>query len=177
MSLHKITLVSLGYFDRKMLEQVAKAVQLQYGVEVSLREEHVDINKYFDAGRKQYNGNLLLRDIDQHYASDAHKTIGLLSVDLFIPILTYIFGQAYLNGRAGIASFYRLSNERYGLESDKELLTNRFSKEVIHELGHSYGLIHCLTHRCVMQSSTYVEDIDQKLPSLCHDCKKTLGLA
>ncbi|MBU1009394.1 MAG: hypothetical protein KKD74_04575, partial [Bacteroidetes bacterium] len=84
MSLHKITLVSLGYFDRKMLEQVAKAVQLQYGVEVSLREEHVDINKYFDAGRKQYNGNLLLRDIDQHYASDAHKTIGLLSVDLFI---------------------------------------------------------------------------------------------
>ena len=32
------------------------------------------------------------------YASDSSKTMGLFNIDLFIPILTYIFGQAILNG-------------------------------------------------------------------------------
>lgn len=159
-----------------MLGELAKIVGHEYSVPVNLKTAYLDLNPYFDPSRKQYNGNVLLREIDLKYATDDSKTIGLFDVDLFIPILTYIFGQAYLNGRSGIASGYRLRNERYGLPSDGEVLKQRFSKEVIHELGHSYGLIHCHTPRCVMQSSTYVEDIDQKKTALCNDCREKLGL-
>jgi archaemetzincin len=177
MNLPRIKLVSMGYFERNLLESVAKSVGHEYQAQVDLQDAHVDLSNYFDPSRKQYNGNKLLKDIDLQYAHDETKTIVLVSVDLFIPILTYIFGQAFLNGRSGIASSYRLSNERYGLPRDNSLLTERFAKEVIHELGHAYGLIHCHTPRCVMQSSTYVEDIDQKMISLCSDCKAILRLS
>ncbi|MDP3462818.1 MAG: archaemetzincin family Zn-dependent metalloprotease [Bacteroidales bacterium] len=176
MNLLQITLVSMGYFERNLLESVAKSVGHEYQTIVEIRDAHVDLSIYFDPARKQYNGNKLLKDIELQYAHDDGKTIGLVSVDLFIPILTYIFGQAFLNGRSGIASSYRLSNERYGLPHDNALLTERFTKEVIHELGHAYGLIHCHTPRCVMQSSTYVEDIDQKKISLCTNCRTILNL-
>jgi archaemetzincin len=100
--------------------------------------------------------------------------IGLFSVDLFIPILTFIFGQAYLNGRTGIVSVYRLSNERYGMSANEEILKERLMKEIIHELGHMFGLVHCSNPLCVMRSSTYVEDIDQKNHRLCDKCEELL---
>lgn len=176
MKFHGITFIAIGYFERKLLDTVADSVAREYDCPVELMEHFKDLSPFFDPARKQYNGNSLLKDIDHEFATDERKTIALVTVDLFIPILTYIFGQAYLNGRAGIASMYRLSNERYGLPRDEQLLALRCAKEVIHELGHSFGLIHCHNLRCVMQSSTYVEDIDQKMVHLCNDCRKKLGL-
>ena len=99
--------------------------------------------------------------------------MGLFRVDLYIPILTYIFGQAVLNGKAGIASLYRLRNELYGL-MNRTLLIDRFSKVVLHEMGHSFGLIHCHNPVCIMRSSTYVEDIDQKEGHFCRSCREQL---
>ena len=113
--------------------------------------------------------------LEKQYASENAKTIGLFNVDLFIPIFTYIFGQAFLEGRTGIASVFRLSNERYGMEADKNLLLERICKEIIHELGHTFGLIHCIIPDCVMRSGTYVEDIDQKNAVFCPKCKQELS--
>ena len=104
------------------------------------------------------------------------KTLGLFNVDLFIPILTFIFGQAFLGGRSGIVSLYRFNNERYGMTGDNQFLQDRFKKEVIHELGHTFGLIHCHNTDCVMRSSNYVEDIDQKNQQLCPNCKAQIGM-
>lgn len=120
------------------------------------------------------DGNRLLKEIDFGYSDDSIKTLGIFNVDLFIPILTYIFGQAFLNGRAGIASIYRLRNERYGIKANEQIFTDRIRKEVIHELGHTFGLIHCQNPDCVMRSSTYVEDIDQKSHQLCGNCRTSL---
>lgn len=175
MNLQNITLVSFGYFESQFLNEIAESVSREFMVQVSLREGHLDLSEFYDPPRRQYHGGKLLKEVETFYASDLSKTIGLFSVDLYIPILTYIFGQAYLNGRSGIASQYRLSNERYGITDDKSLLNERFIKEVIHELGHTYGLIHCHTPSCVMKSSTYVEDIDQKSFSLCTNCNRILG--
>jgi archaemetzincin len=108
------------------------------------------------------------------YSADPCKTIGLFSVDLFIPVFTYIFGQAYLNGRAGIAFLYRLTSELYGIRKDDDLLLQRFSKEVIHEPGHMFGLTHYTDRLCVMRSGTYIEDIDLKTSEFCRICRTAL---
>lgn len=169
-----IILISFGFFEEDFLNRIADSVRLEYHSEVNVREGHLDLSEFYDPVRRQYNGTRLLKVVDSDFSSDSTKTLGLFGVDLFIPILTYIFGQAVLKGRTGIASFYRLANERYGMISDDKFVPERFSKEVIHELGHTFGLIHCHVPTCVMRSSTYVEDIDQKSEHLCVKCRDEL---
>ena len=174
MNLENIILISFGQIEKSFLEVVARDVQKEFPIAVETKDEYLDLSDFFDPSRRQYNGTLLLKKIDTEFASDFSKTIGLFNVDLFINILTYIFGQAYLNGRSGIASMFRLNNERYGIKRDDKLMLDRFRKEIIHELGHTFGLIHCHVPSCVMMASTYVEDIDQKRHKLCNHCKLQL---
>lgn len=174
MELQNITLVSFGSFEESFIKQVATAVNHELMYPVNLKEAYLDLSEYYHPGRMQYNANMLLKTLDSSFSEDSRKTLGLFNVDLFIPILTFIFGQAFLNGRSGIASVYRLSNERYGIDSDKTILLERFKKEVIHELGHTFGLVHCHVPECVMRSGTYVEDIDQKGTALCLSCSSLL---
>jgi archaemetzincin len=175
MNLENITLISFGYFEKGLLEMIVNDVEREFSMPVKIREGYLALSEHYDLTRKQYNGNELLKVVDSQFAADAAKTLGLFNVDLFIPILTYIFGQAFLNGRSGIASIYRLSNERYGIKKDQTIFVDRIRKEVIHELGHTFGLIHCSNPSCVMRSSTYVEDIDQKEHLLCHKCHEELN--
>lgn len=174
MNQEHIMLISFGYFGRAFPEMIAKDVEHEFSIPVIIREGHLDLSEFYNPNRRQYDGNNLLKKIDSMFASDATKTLAIFNVDLFIPILTYIFGQAFLNGRTGIASIYRLSNERYGIANDDTILIDRIRKEVIHELGHTFGLIHCHDSDCVMRSSTYVEDIDQKSHHLCSRCRKEI---
>lgn len=172
MNLPNITLITFGYFDKDFLEKIGEAVKNEFHCSVNLKEGRIDLSEFYDPTRRQYNGNNLLKLVDFMSFPDSLKTLGLFNVDLFIPILTFIFGQAFLNGRSGIASLYRFSNERYGMDADNQFLLDRCRKEVIHELGHTFGLIHCSNSTCVMRSSTYVEDIDQKTQHLCSKCRE-----
>ena len=176
MNQEKINLISFGYFEKGLLDKIVKDVEHEFLLPVKTREGHLDLSQFFEPSRRQYDGFRILKEVDASFAEVNDKTLGIFNVDLFIPILTYIFGQAYLNGRAGIASIYRLRNERYGIFKDEKILISRFRKEVIHELGHTFGLIHCFDPSCVMRSSTYVEDIDQKNHQLCRKCKEILGI-
>jgi len=174
MDLENITLISFGYFDQEMLEMIGPDISREFSLPVRIKSGNLDLSEFYDPSRRQYNGTALLNKIDHEFATDSSKTLGIFHIDLFIPILTYIFGQAFLNGRIGIVSIYRLSNERYGIKTDDTILVERFRKETIHELGHMCGLIHCSDPVCVMRSSTYVEDIDQKSQSLCPTCRMQL---
>ena len=173
----QITLVSRGQFENKFLNQLANDVGIVFRIPVSIAPFYHDIAACFDPARKQYDANLLLKMVHDEHAETSLKTIGLFKVDLFIPILTYIFGQAQYKGEAGVASIYRLKNEQYGLPEDNSLLFERFRKVVIHELGHSFGLIHCHVPICVMRPGAYVEDIDQKKHLFCNKCTSELEVA
>jgi archaemetzincin len=169
-----INLLSFARFGNEFPDMLSEAVQQEFDCSVRFREMHLDLSDFFDAGRKQYNGDNLLKAVSRLSCNESGKTLGLFSVDLYIPVMTYIFGQAQLGGKTGIASLYRLSSERYGIENDKYSAETRFIKEVIHELGHLSGLIHCHTPACVMRSGTYVEDVDQKEAHLCEKCRSIL---
>jgi len=173
MNLQNITLIYFDYFELGFLNTIAGKIHQVFPLKIHLKEGHIDLSDFYDLNRRQYNANNLIQYVDSHFATDNAKTIGLFNVDLYIPIFTYIFGQAFLGGRTGIASLSRLNNESYGMNPNINILKERFSKEIIHELGHNFGLIHCHVPDCVMRSSTYVEDIDQKGADLCPSCHKT----
>lgn len=170
-----IILVSCGLFEKKLTGKVANDVSGEFHFPVEMKECIFDISQFYNPGRRQYDANKLLDMITERASPEAVKVIGMVRVDLYIPILTYIFGQARLGGHTGVVSLYRLRNEHYGLDPDYDLLIERFSKVIIHELGHTFGLIHCTNPACVMRSSTYVEDLDQKEKQLCYRCREELN--
>ena len=91
-------------------------------------------------------------------------------MDLYIPVLTFVFGEAQLADGGAVVSAHRLRQEFYGMPTDPELLHERLLKEALHELGHTYGLRHCPDYTCVMSSSNGVERIDLKGAEFCPTC-------
>lgn len=177
MDKQKILLISFGRFELDFFQRLAAAIQSELGIPVETAIDHSDLNNFYDPARRQYDGNKLIKHIHTEYNNDYIKTMGLFRVDLFIPILTYIFGQAIFKGNVGVVSLFRLKNELYGLKASEKLLFERFLKEVIHELGHTFGLTHCVSPVCVMRSSTYIENVDEKKPHFCAKCREKLVIA
>jgi archaemetzincin len=138
------------------------------------REFKINLDGVFDPSRGQYNSSLILQQLIMKPPPDADKILGVLDVDLFIPILTFVFGEAQLKGIGAVVSTQRLHNRFYGLPENREVANERLIKEAVHELGHTFGLIHCSQPECVMNSSTYVENIDQKPAELCPLCQKSI---
>lgn len=175
MDKQSIILMSCAHIEKDTARFIAEDIMREFNYPVLFKECSVDLSVFYNPGRRQYDANRILKQVSELSSPNSVKIMGLFSVDLFIPILTYIFGQAILNGNTGIASLYRLRNELYGLEQDTALLIERFRKVIIHELGHTFGLIHCQNPICIMRSSTYVEDIDQKKIHFCHHCQTELN--
>jgi len=153
------------------IEPLLKAIHVAFGIKTRISPKNIVLEQAYDRVRMQYNSSAILKELISSPQGDTLKIIGITGVDLFIPILTFVFGEAQLGGAGSVVSSHRLHNTFYGLPEDSELTTTRLIKECIHELGHTFGLVHCQDQTCVMTSSTYVEDIDQKGVELCDDCR------
>ncbi|NPV05835.1 MAG: archaemetzincin family Zn-dependent metalloprotease [Syntrophaceae bacterium] len=158
--------------DDFWVEPLEHAVMRTFGLKTRYRRFDLDLARAYDARRGQYDSAEILRQLIAALPPDGCRVLGVADVDLFIPILTFVFGEAQLNGAGSVASLHRLHNEYYGLPRDKHLMLERLLKEALHELGHTFGLIHCHDPRCVLRSSTYVEDIDQKSAEFCEACRE-----
>ena len=169
-----ITLVPIYLSEgRGLVHRLASCLGEVFGSEVEIRRPWFDPERAFDSSRGQYNSTLLLAQLQGH-PGGAERVLGVTDVDLFIPVLSYVFGEAQLPGRAAVVSLHRLLPELYGLPPNEARLTDRLEKEAIHELGHTFGLIHCRQAECVMRASTYVEEIDLKTASFCEECLEAL---
>jgi len=154
-----------------LVERLSAGLERELLVEVRRRQVWFDPELSFDSSRGQYRSTALLRMLlDDPLGNDGGWVLGLAGVDLFAPVLTYVFGEAQLGGRAAVVSGHRLRPEAYGLPADDDVLLERLLKESLHELGHVLGLIHCPAPDCVMHPSTYAEDIDSKPAEFCTPC-------
>jgi archaemetzincin len=104
----------------------------------------------YDRTRGQYQSVEFMKTLARSRPSDAARILGVTEVDLVIPMLTFVFGQAQLNGPVAVLSLCRLRQEFYGLRGEEGLLRERVVKEALHELGHTFGLTHCLEPKCAM---------------------------
>jgi archaemetzincin len=85
-------------------------------------------------------------------------------------MLTFVYGQAQVDGTVALLSLARLRQEYYGLPPRPDLFSARVRKEALHELGHTFGLHHCTDSRCAMALSIRIADIDAKRDKLCNGC-------
>ncbi|MEJ2098202.1 MAG: archaemetzincin, partial [Deltaproteobacteria bacterium] len=123
--------------------------------------------------RNQYHSTPVLEQLAGSAPADAIKVLALVEVDLFIPILTHVYGEAQLGGKACIVSTIRLT-EGHSSQNTQEPFQSRIVKEAIHELGHTFNLRHCREHTCLMHYCRNEHDVDRKSDQLCRYCKVLL---
>jgi len=124
----------------------------------------------YDPSRGQYKSVEIMKAVARNTPGDATRIVGLTEGDLAIPTLTFVFGQAQLDGRVAVVSLSRLRQEFYGLPGEDRILRDRLTKEVLHELGHTFGLTHCSEAKCVMSLATHIGLVDNKEQRYCERC-------
>ena len=158
-----------------LLDDLAAALARLYRVSCRVRADSpVDPGFALDTRRNQYHATAILRRIRDLEPDQDVRVIGVTRLDLFVPILTFVFGEAELGGRCAVVSLQRLDERFYGLPAREGLLRERLIKEAVHELGHTFGLRHCEDWRCVMTSSHAVDRLDVKSPDYCRECRGTV---
>lgn len=169
-----ISLVPVGRVDRALLEPLAEGLTQRLRVACSIQPEGLEAEFAFNPLRRQYHSTEILKKLLQKPPSESWKMLGVTEMDLYIPVLTFVFGEAQVSDGGAVVSTHRLRQEFYGLAADLELLRERLLKEALHELGHTCGLRHCPDYLCVMSSSCGVERIDLKRAEFCPACAPAL---
>jgi archaemetzincin len=156
--------------DHDMLGALRRDVEVVFHVTARAWLHHARPIDSFDPRRQQHSSTRILKWLLESRPKLDAKVVGITDVDLFIPILTFVYGEAQLGGAAAVVSTARLTSDS-GFRPDTELLAARLQKECLHELGHTFGLLHCPVPTCVMARSVNLVQVDAKAPALCHDCQ------
>ncbi len=170
--IHLIPLTSVhGELGLDRLEHLAANLARTFRTPCRIRPETFDISFSLDSRRQQYYSTAIIQRLERDSDPDA-RILGVTGCDLFVQVLTFVFGEAQLDGNCAVVSSARLQEEFYGMPPREDLFLERLNKEAAHELGHTFGLRHCPDWRCVMTSSHAVERLDIKEAGFCRACRK-----
>ncbi len=157
--------------DGALLDGVRRRLGREFGAEVVTVSSPERPEGSWDPRRRQHSSTRILAWLACRVPAGCGRILGLTDADLFIPILTFVFGEAQMNGRAALVSTARLGALDGELAAERGRFALRVEKECVHELGHTYGLIHCRSPRCAMSRSSSLLDVDAKGSGLCPDCR------
>jgi archaemetzincin len=166
----KLQLLPVGMVDAQLLEWLGQALHEKFRMPAEVLSPPLDPSFALHAERQQYHSSEILGAMQRHIGSNTWRLLGVTESDLYIPILTFVFGEAQLGGSGAVVSYHRLRQEFYGLPPDVDLLANRLLIEAVHELGHTLRLTHCRDYQCAMAPSHAVEWIDIKDSGFCEEC-------
>jgi archaemetzincin len=170
-----LQLLPIGNVDDGLLKDLRPAIEECFSVPCRVLPVRLDPEFAFHGERQQYHSSEIIERMQSFVTGDTWRMLGIAGVDLYIPILTFVFGEAQMGGPCAVLSSHRLRQEFYGLAPDPELFRQRLIKEAVHEVGHTLGLTHCGDYRCVMASSHAVEWIDLKVGALCAGCRSAMA--
>ncbi len=125
--------------------------------------------------RLQYDAGTILKALEEASFHEYEKVIAVLDVDLFVPILTYVFGEARQGGKYALVSLYRLKKNLDGSTASTPLLLERAAKVALHELSHLFDLHHCMDTRCLMHFSGELGQLDETPLYFCRYCSTYFG--
>lgn len=170
----RIQLIPFGSIPVDILTGLSTGLSKEFSSPCDVLPPEPDPEFAFNLSRQQYLSTEILALLTRRTMPEDWRILGVTLFDLYIPILTFVFGEAQLKGQCAVVSTHRLHQEFYGLPADPALLRDRLLKEAIHELGHTMTLSHCEDYQCVMSPSHGVEWIDLKSSHFCSACRSAI---
>lgn len=171
---HRVVVSFIGDCGEEIFMPISKGIQRVFGFQAERQRLLPDVEFALDQGREQYHSTVILDRLATLAPDGALRVLAITTVDLFIPILTHVYGEAQLGGRTCIVSTFRLKEGLSPL-SVQATYQIRVVKEAIHELGHTFKLRHCQDPACIMHYCRSIRDVDRKSDQLCRYCKVLLG--
>lgn len=171
-----IGVVRMGAVGEAVLKIVAANLQAILHVPVDTLPARLAPEFAFNDLRKQYHAALILKKL----AESRHphpRILALVSVDLFIPVLTHVFGEAQMGGRTAVVSLHRLRGKEEGGRVSLDIFYERAVKVALHETAHTFDLVHCRQPDCIMRFSSGMDDLDDLPLFFCRYCEAFLGEA
>jgi archaemetzincin len=166
-----LSVLPLGEVGQDILRIVADSLQGILRIPVDLLQPEPLPKQAFMEVRKQYNAMAIIKFLSENHSHRSLKMLGITGKDICNPILTYVFGEAYMNGASAVMSYHRLHQGESEDPVSREHFLDRVVKVALHEIGHTFNLPHCHTGRCVMRASNNLRELDDKLNYLCDYCE------
>ena len=171
---YQIVISPIGEIDSTLSHLISNEVARIFSMRTEILSLMNKVDFAFDAKRRQYYSTPILDRLADVAPSRAIKVLGITTEDLFIPILTHVYGEAQLGGKTCIISTCRLDEEN-PMSRLGNPFNHRVVKEAIHELGHTFKLRHCPENNCVMHYCRSIVDVDRKTDQLCRHCRVLLA--
>lgn len=165
-----IGVVSIGDVPAVFLKVVAAHISGYLNLDAEILPPVALPHFALNENRLQYDCGVILKTIDSETFDGYEKVIGVLAVDLFVPIFTHVFGEARQGGKMALVSTYRLQNNPKGASVPDSLVYERTAKVALHELGHLFNLMHCDDDKCLMHFSGNLEELDETPLFFCRYC-------
>jgi archaemetzincin len=169
-----VQVVPLGPVDDRLLRVVAANVFALCQLPARVAKGGPLPSSAYAPQRQQYDAAALLKHLDgQRAEATLKKTIAVTAVDIFVPIFSYVFGEARLGGASALVSIYHLSDD-LGKNASKTTAAELYLRAVkvaLHELGHLFSMPHCEDHRCLMHYADSLEAIDGTPLQFCRYCR------
>ena len=167
-----IAVQPLGPVKAERLAVVKQGLEQAFGVTVELRKASPLPKSAWYAPRARYRADTLLDHLKETAGPKPPVVIGITEKDISCTKDEHvdwgIFGLGELDGRACIASTFRLGARG----ADEKKLRERLRKVAIHEVGHVTGLPHCPKAGCVMQDAeASINTVDRESGAFCAECK------
>jgi archaemetzincin len=170
-----VEVVPLGKLRPMAAEVAAAHLQAIYNMPARVMPHEAEPRYAVIAKRGQYDAGLILLELAGDTPAPPLR-LGITAVDLCLPFLTHVFGEAQLEGRSAVVSLHRLSQTQRNRPVSRPLVLERLAKVALHEIAHVLGLVHCEAQDCLMNFSADLSRLDGIGMSLCSRCHKELQL-
>ena len=165
--MRRIVLVPIGPVPANLLDELRHDLAPMLKRKVTIGKETAPPATGFDKSRNQYLGDALLEQLERNDLPDAARVVGIIDSDAYAPGLNYVFGQARMPGRFAVIALPRLRQSLRARPEDAARFRERVLKITVHELGHTFGYVHCPDRKCVMHFSNSIGETDYAGAQYC----------
>lgn len=159
-----LEIIPMGRVDEMVVSVVAANLQAILGLDTRIQQIRPEPTHAFLPRRGQYEAGKILHQLAAVPDGGKFK-LGMVNVDIYTPILTFVYGESQLGGKAALISTFRIQSQ------DSQKTYNRAAKIGVHEVGHLLGIVHCMAPDCLMGFSNSLAKLDSLPLRFCQACE------